>query len=347
MKHISKIKISVFILILAYFLTSCATQTITIESPGKSENVLPEHIQSVLLISRVVDNTYDNLSSDSLQNIFYLKNFQYDTIVNDFMAVDTTIKVLGDILFESGRYDYVIPVKRFLKANKDSLLAPQLEWDAVKYLCEMYKTDALISLDLFETKVSIDIRKEINFYQTSAITSVEEDIERAFINIGYEAQIRVYDPLKRKITNKVLTDTLYWEDSDRSIVNLFEKFTTVKNALIETGIAVAIEFSELITPVWETEKRELFVHGDSRFRDAFSLVNENKWDQAMKVWNSILEQTNSKKIKSMAEFNIALAYELQGDLDQAIEWALKSYETMYRNNTYNYLEVLNERKINL
>ena len=35
---------------------------------------------------------------------------------------------------------------------------------------------------------------------------------------------------------------------------------------------------------------------------------------------------------------------MQGNLDEAIRWGLKSYETMFRPVTYRYLEILKARK---
>lgn len=47
---------------------------------------------------------------------------------------------------------------------------------------------------------------------------------------------------------------------------------------------------------------------------------------------------------SKVQLNIALGYEILGDIDNAIGWALKSYETMFRPLTYEYLETLKKRK---
>lgn len=84
--------------------------------------------------------------------------------------------------------------------------------------------------------------------------------------------------------------------------------------------------------------------GDANLKQAEPLVNSNQWETAIKLWKDTAENAKSKSVKSKAEFNIALGYEMLGDLDLAIEWALKSYESMYRINTYNYLETLKRRK---
>jgi hypothetical protein len=65
------------------------------------------------------------------------------------------------------------------------------------------------------------------------------------------------------------------------------------------------------------------------------------------LWKETVQNAKSKSLKSKAEFNIALGYEMLGDIDESIKCALQSYETMFRTNTYNYLETLKRRKTEL
>ncbi len=341
-KRLKRTGVQAFAIIWAFILMSCATQSILIEVPQKSKNELPDRIQSLLLVSRVADDTYTNLNADSLQNIFYRQNFNYDTTIKDSMVVDTTLKAMGNILFESGRYDYVIPEDRFLPAEKNSFLVHELPWSTVKNLCETYHTDALISIDHLKTRVhtSFDRNSYFNPFGGGFYSLVT-----AKMNISYETLIRVYDPSQEKVlVRKLLQDTLYWEDYAPTINELFNRFTPVKNALFEAGVAIALDFSDEISTNWHQEWREFFTTGDQKLKDAAPLVKNNQWETAMALWKEVEENTKSKGLKSKVEYNIALGYELQGDLDQAIEWALKSYNTMYRANTYNYLETLKRRK---
>jgi len=146
--HFGKISVSVSVILLIFISFSCiSTKPLLIEIPQKSNKELPENIQSLLLIARVVDNSYTNLDEDSLQNIFFKQSFSYDTIINDIHTVDTTLKALGELLFESGRYDYVIPENRFPKLENTTLIAGEMPWPEVKELCDTFDTDGLLSLD--------------------------------------------------------------------------------------------------------------------------------------------------------------------------------------------------------
>jgi hypothetical protein len=333
--------ISVFLLIVVSF--SCvSTKQLFIEIPQKSQKELPANIQSLLIVARIVDDSYTDLKADSLQKLFYLQQFDYDTIINDIQAVDTTLKALGELLFESGRYDFVIPENRFLDFEKNAFITREMPWDEVKALCDTFRTDAVLSLDYLKMRVSTNYDKNSTFEPGSnSFVSFAE----AQMQVSYEAIFRVYDPrIEKVIRRQLMRDTLYWEDADYTLKALFNRFTPVKTALAETGISIALDLSNEISTKWQPERRSYFTSGDENLKQAELLVNSNQWEAAVNLWKETAENAKSKSTKSKAEFNIALGYEMQGDIDLAIEWALKSYNTMYRTNTYDYLETLKRRK---
>jgi hypothetical protein len=67
----------------------------------------------------------------------------------------------------------------------------------------------------------------------------------------------------------------------------------------------------------------------------------------MDIWENLADSTKQKGLKSKAEYNMAIGYEMLGDIDEAIRWGLRSYKTMYRPLTYEYLEILKRRKAEL
>ena len=64
----------------------------------------------------------------------------------------------------------------------------------------------------------------------------------------------------------------------------------------------------------------------------------------MAQWMDAYDNNPSKALKSKLEYNIALGYEMLGNINEAIRWGIKSYEHTYRPVTYNYLNTLDNRK---
>ena len=323
--------------------SSCNTTTkITIEIPEPARKELPSRIQSLLLVNRTVNEKYSDIKVDSLQKIFYKEGFNYDTVIYDLTAVDTTLQALGELLFESGRYDFVIPEDRFLAADKNTFFSKEMPWDEVSELCEIYNTDAILSLDLFSLRVSSEFEKDSYFdpFRNGFVSA-----SAAQMKVLYDAMFRVYDPsVERVLVREFFKDTLVWENVAGTTFELFEDFTPVKQALSEAGIAIALDFSEKISTNWRVEQRPLFTKGDKKLKEAGILIDGGEWKQALALWKEISDNSKSKSIKSKAEFNMAIGNEIEGDIDNAIHWALNSYNSMFRPLTYEYLEALKSRK---
>jgi hypothetical protein len=112
--------------------------------------------------------------------------------------------------------------------------------------------------------------------------------------------------------------------------------------MVNAGIKIALDLDQKLSPTWIPEKRGYFLFQNKDDRGQ-QLMNENNYEEAGKYWTEMAQSTN-KKVKSKAEFNLALIRELNGDLDGAIEMGLKSFYTYYHFQTETYLKKLNIRK---
>jgi hypothetical protein len=165
----------------------------------------------------------------------------------------------------------------------------------------------------------------------------------ATLDLKYDAVFRIYKPGKKTLVKEIeMSDTIYWESSDYSQERLFRKLPSVKQALINAGIKIALDIDGKLSPTWVPEKRGYFLFKSKDDRGQ-QLMNESNYEEAGKYWAEMALSKN-KKIRSKAEYNLALISELNGDMDGAIDWGLKSYYSYYRNQTESYLKKLKERK---
>lgn len=327
----------------ALILTACnTTRTISIEVAQPAKQELPASIQTLLLVNRTADSTYSNLSTDSLQRIFYRKNFRLDTTILDSQAVDTMLHAIGQLLYESGRYDYVIPEQHFLPHHKNAFFTDPMSWEEAEQLCETYHTDAVLSIDKYSTEINTEFNKESIF---DPERGGFRDVFAAQMKITYSTLVKIYAPKnKRVVLNEFFRDTLEWNAMDISIRSLFNSFTSVKQGLTESSIALALDLSDKIAPNWHREQRIIYTKGHRLLEEAATFVDANNWEEARKRWESLLLQNPSKNLASKAQFNLAIAAELDGDIDKAIEWGVASYKTQFRQTTYSYLKRLKYRK---
>jgi hypothetical protein len=302
--------------------------------------VLPESIQSLTLVNRAVDKRFTDDLSDSIQLRFYKSQFNLDTLIYDIKASDTLMQAMGNLLFESGRFDIVIPENRFLMKDSCNLYADSMKWEDVEDFTERFNTDAVLSLDFMKTEIStvFGIKKYRSWINDNVM------VYYAAMNINYMINIRLYYPDNKSIFSYFLVDTLHWEDQNYELESLFIPFTPVKTALSEAGISAAMNLSSRIAPTWNSYKRGYFSTGNKLLHQTKPMVLQNDWETSRQLWMGSLDKIKSKTLRSKLEFNIALTFEMQGNLDEAIRWGVKSYESCYRTVTYDYLNTLKARK---
>ena len=314
--------------------------TITIENSQPAKEELSPDIQSITLMNRSMSNQFQNYREDSLQLYFYRKGFQLSKIVLDSTSADTTIRALAGLMFESGRYDMVVPLERnFIRNLPYEALPDTLSPDKVREICTNFNTDALMVLERFSTKTMADYSEERYLDATSGNVYSYN----ATLDLKYDAFFRIYKPgIKTLVKEIAVSDTIYWESFDYTQERLFGKLPSIKQALINAGIKVALDVDAKLSPFWISEKRGYFLFKSKGDRGQ-QFMSENKYDDAARYWAEMAKSGN-KNTRSKAEFNLALISELNGNIDQAIEYGLRSFYSHYRFQTESYLKKLEARK---
>ena len=90
-----------------------------------------------------------------------------------------------------------------------------------------------------------------------------------------------------------------------------------KSAIALAAEVIGENYSKHILPAWAKVDRTIMQNGNPEFKKATKLAQTNHWDDACLIWHA--QTTNSgKQKKVVALYNLALASEMNGDIDQAI-----------------------------
>ena len=173
----------------------------------------------------------------------------------------------------------------------------------------------------------------------------------ASTDVKVSPTVRVYLPQQspRLPVNKI--DSIFWQgfgdDLNESIHELPNNQLLVREASLFAGEFIAKTF----VPYWETANRFYFPNGSVTMRDAAFYVKEDKWEEAVSLWQKSFDESKSAKKKMYASYNLALGSEMLDDIDKAIEWATKSQQYAIQANQGEvaqlasiYLQQLNTRK---
>jgi tetratricopeptide (TPR) repeat protein len=327
------------VLVLFLLMVSSASahlKKFTVEIPHRPTIALSDSIQSLVLLNRSLTPEFENFIDDSLQVSFYRSNFHIDRVLLDSLVADTSLIALGDRLFESDRFDVVIPLERNIVRYLPYTQTPDtLSWNYVRSMCELYDAHALLVLENLAMRVVTGYKRQRQYVYDNYYM-----VHNASIDVYYRAQWRLYDPKKEEVLVQVTdVDTLFW-DAERTDVNvLFFELPSVKQACIETGFYAATKFSEIIAPKWSTETRYYYVMKNSAIDQSIKHAAQGEWNLALENWVKYID-SGSRSSRSKVMLNVALAYEMLGNIDTAISWLNRSQNEYYREITNHYLKQL-------
>lgn len=324
-------------------LTSCVSMgRISVQVPVQPKRALPNDIQSVVLMNRSMTNGFSDLNQDSLEALFVRKKLHLDEVFLDSAASDTTLKAIGNAMYLSGRFDVVIPVKRNITNFNSSFedKSPSLNFQQVKQICNEFKVDALLLLENFHEKVKASFQVEsgnVDFNSGYLFKAYS-----AYVQVAYHSNWKLYQPLEKLMMAKFeVNDTIFWERNGTTLQETYEKLPNIKEALIAAAIENGENLAAYISPSWKPEERKYFITNNKEADIAVTHINNNDWKEAEKVWMKF-STTNSAGFRSMIEYNLALASEMNGNLKEAVNWAQKSYQSKYSKAAEDYILLLNK-----
>jgi tetratricopeptide (TPR) repeat protein len=320
-----------------YSCTSMGTIAIQVSFPSKHS--ISPNIQSIAILNRSITTDFFNSQNYSIEKRL-IANKRFEMACFDSTASDTAITAAAKSLYNSQRFDVVVPLERnILRYDDESILEP-LDSASVNQLCKTFKVDAILVLESFSEKVNGEIypRERNNFnYLFTGVINLDYKLVWRLYQIRQEPSVRSY----------VVSDEIFWDSGSFNSTpkEAFDKLPTVKDALIGGGIAAGQDIADSISLKWVNETRNYYITRNEKIDAAIPLIKQNKWDEALEIWkNYSLEPSNS--LRSKIEYNLALASEMCGDIDSAIEWAGKSLKSKYSRNAEDYLFNLSRRPIN-
>ena len=177
----------------------------------------------------------------------------------------------------------------------------ELPGETVDELTENLDADMLISLD------RVLIQKDRYEWRYSGMS-----MPVPIVRVKVTPVISLYLPSRSTPVRMVYhTDSLEWNADD-----VISDRAMLKEA---ASFAAHIASRELV-PYWTSADRFYYTGGSSEMRDAAVWVRENKWNKAYGIWEALFKSAKSGQKKMKAAFNLALASEMTGRIEQAQKW---------------------------
>jgi len=156
----------------------------------------------------------------------------------------------------------------------------------------------------------------------------------------------MYDPAGRVILDEsYISKELQFSGKGINPVAAAEALIHKKEAVKQAGNAAGHIYAAKIDPYWIRVSRDYFVKGTNNFAIAKRKAQTGNWDEAGKLWEKETASSSSK-VAGRACYNMAIINEINGDIDNAIQWAQKAYEDYRIKIALRYVNILRNRKAN-
>lgn len=301
----------VLFLMLSTLLSSCTSlfyTSLDVLRPAKV-TFAPE-IKKILIVNNTVTQPDDYGHKTQLFNE-RAKNIKLSTDSLSLFCIGS----LNDELNQKEFFTEVELIPNSINKTSDFFYLKYLNPDTVKSLCSRYDVNAIIALD------RIKVIDKISEYFID-----DERIYVAYLDVNYETQWSIHTPDDVKFTATTFRDTVFWETKSYQRQKLLKGLPDRTNALIDGALYVGQTTVKRMIPYWDKVDRYFFSNKNKYMMQGLDSVYVKNWESAISSWEKVLKRSTVKSIKAQAANNIAIAYEITGNIDKAIEYAGKSLD---------------------
>lgn len=321
---------------LPLILMSSAWVRLTLIQPAQLS--LPQHIQKLVVLDRTI-------AKDERRNMFE------EVLTGEFMRQDEqgiqhTMNGIVDVTLNAPRFTIERATEQYIGETSGTIFPEALPWEVVENLCKKYDADAIVAVETLDSDYIITngTRKvQKKDPDGNPITVVEFTAEGVgIVNLG----IRMYDPRERAITDQYqFSEQMRWDAHGGSVTDAAQGILNKVAAINEVCYKAGKIYAYRISPTYYTVKRYFY---DKPKKNKFLVEGVRKsevadWEGAIQSWEKAIAKGKKDKDKGRAAFNIAVAYEVLGDMDKALEWAAKSYTEYEDKDANDYYRKLKNR----
>jgi hypothetical protein len=147
-------------------------------------------------------------------------------------------------------------------------------------------------------------------------------------------------------------DTVSWVKPAYTLREARKVLPARTEAVNAAADIAGLEFAEFLVPHWVEVDRIYYKSGYGELKKTDSFIKQNQWLEAAAIWRKYTSNKN-KSIAALSMFNLALACEMSGEMDAAIDWTIKSFYVFgnkkpeHAFNCMEYIRILAQRKLDI
>lgn len=336
-------KYYVFLILIALVLSSCM-KSVTINTLRPADINIPNDIQSIVLLDRTA---YERDAIGVIEGILTGEgiNEDQDGVMAMFSSLQNSLRV-------SPRFNVVMASERLKGQNILGSFPEPLDWRQIDQLTRKYNADALLAIEIFDSNFIITNgkRKNTRTVEDADGNKVEEEYTEFFAEgVGNtRIGIRLYDAVNKTVIDQdIYTQNKTWEASATSLKEALAQLVSKSQATKYLAQSVGNTYASKIAPMPVRISRSYYAKPkkNAYLSKGAREASVNQWESAISTWKTGLRNTSDTKISGRMAYNIAVGYEIIGDLFLAHEWAGRSFVDYGNKKGRSYASQLNNRMI--
>ena len=330
---------TIFSAICALLLIGCgATNNLTMSAVEPAPITLSKDVARIGIINRSLPSE-GNKTADKIDKILSVEGRDLDR-----EGSVTAILALKDQLERNEAIEEIVIIDDLAHLRKGLSVFPStLTWNEIEDLCEAYKVDAIFSLAFYDTDTKVSYKTTMMDIPNDLGVKVAVPAHEITLNTLVENGWRVYDPYNNRIADElVFSDHVVSSGRGINPIKAYEAIIGRKEAVLYQSKSMGMNYAQRLLPFKHRVNRDYFVRGTDNFKIAQRRAQAGDWDGAAVLWQQ--ETVNpDPKVAGRACYNMAISNEINGNLDEAIQWASKSYTDYNNNYALSYLNTLKYR----
>ncbi len=302
-------------------LSSCSSMrytTLDVLRPAKV--TFPPQVKNVLIVNNSVIQPSDFGHKTEMLN----EKARNVNVSTDSLAIFALASLTEELRNREFFTDVILKEKSRNKST-DFFLVKELTQDSVKAITKRYNADVVISLNRIKV--------------TDRITEYYIEDERKYLaelNAVYETQWSIHLPDDNKYSVATFRDTVFWESESYQRKKAIEGLPNRVDALIDGALYAGQSTAKKLIPNWEKADRYFFLTSNRYMKQAMDSVYVKNWQSAMESWQKITQKAYSNLLKAKASYNAAIAAEILGDIDKAIDLTSRALDYFEKSLTTDY-----------
>lgn len=330
-----------FLLLGACSLIGCMPST-SMQVLQPAQMTVPEHINTLALVDR---SKPSNGWLNVLEGLF-----TGEAISQDRRSRQEAMEGLTNALTRTPRFQVKNTGIELSGSKAGGNMPRPMEWAEIEKICKDYDVDAVVTLESFDTDNSTSTSRQLNKRKDKNGKQYTETTYNARLRSGVRIGWRTYDPKRKIIFDEYVTDdylerTASGNTERRAIDNLPSQVSVTRDVAFNVGV----EYGARIAPIYVNVSRSYYNKAKgykTLMKQAGRHFETRNYDMATSMWKKILAETETtnKKVAGRVAFNMAVAAEVRGNLDIALDWAQRAWTDYGNKRARDYINVIKQRQ---